>query len=1560
MVNCYPSKYHYCYTYVLAAILACWSLIARANERDSLQRPQPVIPAISANNFSETRSFPEIDRQLATQMLPAPANGLFTAAYLDSTNQPDPVTNGYREQARAEFLKINQNNRYVDALTPDDLNELPIGLSKKVNNTKVEIAISNAIFHPTYAELTVYARVEIPQNPKEIFFGLKGLKLSYSGGIVGDAKLVLLGNVPIPINGGTAAVTLKGAMDMQTGQGLDLTYVTMDCNGFKELGITAEIKFPRTMLVPLKSDGERNMDSTAYVKADFHTIASDWNDILVELNLPAFEIAPLKGVGFHIKNAVFDFSDIRNSPNVVYPKGYEDKYMPAEDPNLWRGVYADEIEVTLPKQFMRRQESGKRVSFGAHNMIIDSHGFTGSFFGNNILPDGTAAGWRFSVDRFNIDLEANHLVGAGFQGMVGLPIAEAPLGYTAIVTADNEYILKLNTIDTMRFNVWKARAELEPNSWVQLKLASGKFEPEAMLHGRLIIAASTKQDDKGKPVAVFKGIIFKDLHLETKPPYLTTSYFGYKEENTVSNFPVSITEIALKAMNGEASLTFGVRVNLMEKNFAGDTKIIIVGKFDEKEGIQTWKYDKLKLEEIHINAKVSKALTIAGTLKIYEDDATYGDAISGEVKANFMEDKVKVEARAMFGSKDFRYWYVDAKASFKPGIPIVPPVNLTGFGGGAYYRMKKLAPDVLAAPSPTGINYVPDEKTGLGIKAAVLFNISEDKVVNGEASFEVAFNTSGGINFIGYYGYASILNVLPNLEGDINGYLGKQFGKLAAEEQKLAAEMGDAGEKMMAMKVSNPSMAAEKIAGDDYKAGESGLSAYVGMQYDFTTSTFHANFDLYVNIAGGIMTGNASGNRAGWAVIHVSPDEWYFHMGTPTNRLGIKLAVAGISVKTTSYLMVGDKIPGSPPPPQEVADILGMELSELDYMRDLNALGDGRGFAFGSSLSVETGDITFLILYANLKAGLGFDIMLKDYGDAHCAGKSEKIGMDGWYANGQAYAYLQGEVGVKVNLKFIKARIPIISGSAAMLMQAKLPNPTWMKGYMAVNFRVLGGLVSGNIRMKVNIGDECEIVTGALSPVDVKIISSVTPAKNATDVDVFSAPQAAFNMKIGQPFDVDDDNGTKTYRAKLLTFVVRDNGAIIPGKLVWNSNNDAVSFYSNEVLPPKKTLEAMVKVTFEERVNGNWQTVYMDGQQSEEMEIVSFTTSTAPDYIPLTNIAYSYPVVGQRNFYREEYGKGMINLSRGQAYLFDGRWRYEIRFANANGGIIKADMQYDSVSQILSYNTPALNASTQYQFDVIAVPPGASSTDTVVAYQKTDAGDDGSYTVANNQAQRVSRGDVMKSLLNYGLRTSQFRTFADKINSLHRVDALAANVVTDAIRLIADVGEYEGFEVAELTGNGYSGYNPLVNVEAVMDDAYFNDDINPLLYRGYPVEQDMLITNRNPNELGLVPSKAFVIMPTYLAEANTGNVTGWVKTRLPYQYDLPLIYKLDFLDLQYKAVNKFLDTPDMQRFAYLISGHFPYIRYGTYKVKYQYVLPDGTRTSNAVFDYQNPLKTRGY
>ena len=52
------------------------------------------------------------------------------------------------------------------------------------------------------------------------------MKLSHQGGIIGDANLVLLGDLNIPFNAGKWMLTLKGGFDYKTGETQNLTYVT--------------------------------------------------------------------------------------------------------------------------------------------------------------------------------------------------------------------------------------------------------------------------------------------------------------------------------------------------------------------------------------------------------------------------------------------------------------------------------------------------------------------------------------------------------------------------------------------------------------------------------------------------------------------------------------------------------------------------------------------------------------------------------------------------------------------------------------------------------------------------------------------------------------------------------------------------------------------------------------------------------------------------------------------------------------------------------------------------------------------------------------------------------------------------------------------------------------------------------------------------------------------------------------------------------------------------------------------------------------------------------------
>ncbi|MBV4357202.1 hypothetical protein [Pinibacter aurantiacus] len=1466
--------------------------------------------------------------------------------------------------------KVEQMDRWLETIQPDDLNELPIGLKKTISNVTYKLAVSSAIFYETYAELTVYAKVEIPQNPKQLFFGISGLKLSYKGGIIGDAKLVLLGNVPININGGNSQVVLKGGLNMKNGQAMDdLTFITMDCNGFKEMGLAADVVFPRSLLLPCNNNGDVLQDATQKVKGSFKTIVSDWNDILVGISLPKFQVNGLDGVVFTLTNAVFDFSDTRNSSTIQFPEGYELRHMSYPSPSMWRGVYVQTIDVMLPKAFKRK--SGERVSFGANNLIIDNNGVSGVFYGKNIIPfsDGSASGWRFSVDEFNLGIEANQLVAAGFKGSIGLPVADKDsLKYEAVITQDNKYWLTVSPQKKMDFQFLQAKCELDSNSYVKLLVDNGEFLPEANLYGRLTINASAK-GDTSKSIANFKGVTFRGMRLRTKAPYFAVDYFGYEGEVKVANFPVSIENIALTANNTHADLAFGLNVTLHDDAFKAKTRLTIGCDFEvqqsdgKQQGYHHWKLGKVGLESIKIdNAKIG-SLTLNGEAHFFDDDPTYGTGFGGGINATFTSINVEVQVRAIFGHmKDYRYWFVDGLAQWSPGIPVVGPIMINGFAGGAYYHMAKMNP--FAGISKNLMpEYKPDNTLGLGIKAGVLFCISSPEVVNARAEFEVAFNNNGGINYVGFFGNADIMKgAIDQVAGELEqakqvfaGVSQKDAETANLSDEQKAAKIAEEQQQ----KVSNPKEAAAQvpipcsIGGPNFK----GLSAYVGMFYDFKNKTFQSNFDLYLNVAN-VLTGVGENYCAGWSEMYFSPAEWHVYMGTPNKPIGIQFGLGGFNLRTESYFMMGSKIPGSPPPPQEVADILGVSMQQLDYMRDLNALGDGRGFATGTRLSVQTGDLTFLILYANFKAGLGFDIMLKQYKDAHCEGSSDPIGINGWYGNAQAYVFLQGELGVKVNLKFIKFRFPIIQGAAAALLQAKLPNPSWFQGYLGVKFNLLGGLVKGNMNFKLKIGNECKIVNdaGKEAVVGMAVISDITP-KDTVNTDVFTAPQVAFNFAIDRDIPIQDETGNKTFRVQLDQFDLASNGKTIPGKIQWNSNKDVATFYSTEVLPSNATVKATVKVSFKELKNGSWQTVYTDGVKEEESKVLSFITGTAPETIPLNNIEYSWPVVDQKNFYREETSTGYVQLKRGQTYLFNvPGYRQDLSFVPSNGDQpVVIPFQYDSAKCRLSFNVNKLKGDLAYQLLLTNAP---SSQKTVTNQQtQTTSVDDSGLEVTSNKASDVARTDIAKTILQYGFQSSHFAKFRERMDNMSLAGTKSRRISSDVVNFMQGATGAGAFDLAELKGTDYTGGQPLIQpIAAIMNELYFNNQIQPLIYAGLPYG-DINISDRDTTEWGAIPLRALPVSLNYQYLIEQGNYDDpQVTTWLPYIYDLPAAYKADFTDLQSQVVNRYLGTPQQKVYEKLINGYYPFINEGDYNVNYQFVLPGGVSGSSKIIPYHNAIK----
>lgn len=1476
------------------------------------------------------------------------------------------------KSAQDAFARMDAKDAYTDNLNHVDMNMLPSGFKQTINNMEVTVAVSGAEFYPEYTSLEAFLRVVIPgEKGKTLFLGAKDIKLSLGGDIIGDAKLVLLEDLDIPMSGENIILRLKGGFNKKTGQSTDLTYASIDCKGLEAIGLSAEVELSHKLCYPVDAKGDTIPG--AKVVGRFQTEIENWNDIVASVSFPSFALNGLKDFIWTLDDVVFDYSDLKNAPNFSFPAGYESQYIVPGQSNLWRGIYARELSVGLPAQFAK--EDQKRVKISARDLLIDDNGVTGKFGVENILSldEGNASGWAFSVDYLALELMASRLEGFIFNGALQLPISEkTKLAYNGFMNGDDQYVLQIASLDTISFDMLHATAELDPNSYVEFKSDKGKFKPEAMLHGRMGIYVelgdqnnTTAQVDSTatkKSLTEFKGVEFRSLHLKSEAPYLSVEYLGYKGEAKLMNFPISVKDIAMKTSMHEASLVFDIDLNL--GTFKGGTLIEIIGRMDEGR-LQRWKYSNTEISKIKIEASLAEVFTLSGELDILKNDPIYGDGFGGKLSAKFTERSplkgLDVTMRGMFGYTDFRYWFVDGIADIGgDGIPIGLGINLTGFGGGITYKMKPggLESNGSNILSATSMTYVLNESSSMGIKASVTFAVPKKETAHGEACFELSFNNKGGLSYAGFYGYAQFVGTIPGLE-DFQKKVSDKYQKLVDAEEKFIGNNKALADKLEKYKQYNPNDAAKAMMPSSTdNLGKAGFTAALGIQFNFAESSFHATFDLYVNAIGGLIKGTASNNRAGYAVLHIDPKDWYMYMGTPTDRIGLKMGIGKIlSVETGSYLMLGSKIPEAPSVPPQLASILGYSPNDLNYMKNLDQIGDGKGFAFGSSLSVNTGDLTFLILYANYSAGLGFDIMLKYYQDAQCKGHTGAIGINGWYANGQAYAYMHGELGVKINLWFMKAKIPIFTADIGALMQDKLPNPSSFKAYLAVKAKVLG-LVSVNCPFKISIGDECELVIPGGSPLDMLMISDLSPTDKSNEVSVFTAPQATFSMAVGKAFEVQDDEGEKTYRIQLKDFILND-GQNIVGKLRWNSDKDVVSFYSHEILSPEKDITATVNVVFEEFKNGKWNQVYTGGLEAVESKKITFKTGNAPKDIPLENIVYLYPVVAQQYFLNGESDKGYIQLEFGQKYLFPTELKNQVLVEDATGNKQYVDFRYNESLRRIDFSMPKTSTQSNYKLQIASLSKdgGASGITSVTPESLLDDEEDGNISVDNKKASAETRTDIGAILLTYDFKTSAYNTFKQKVESIDKLKPIASVITSDVLMFGYSTTNMEPFDIAELTGTQHTNDKALVDVAATLDDYFYKEKIHPLIYKDYPVNGEIYVTRKDAEQIGVPPIKALPIRTQYLNRLEENDYTGFVKQYFPYQYNLPAAYKEDFIDLQHQVINRYYNNGQGgDAYKRFLNGHYPFISSEYYKIKMQYVMPGDVMGTSAIFDFYNFVK----
>lgn len=638
----------------------------------------------------------------------------------------------------------------IDLLTGGDLVKMPIYKTQTIGQTEVTIVFNSATIHPQYAEIQVFARIELPHKdfegqPVVLFFGANNIFFSQEKGIIRgnlelladfafkigeeDPKAGIWLSKAIPGNlisdGGTENFLLDDEY-AYTG-----TYINFDCEGFKEMGIGGRVYFSRDWVKPTDEFGvplevPNDIKSpTPRTWGEFQFTAQDWNDILVSVDiLDPFVLTKWEDMSFHLRHAHLDLSSYRNPPNIPY----------AIEPNIWEGVYIDTIAITLPKPFKRVKESYKdvgdppadgnhplpereRIRVSATHLLMDETGVSGQFAIDGQVPligGAIMAGeWGWSLDHIGITLIQSDITKFEFGGQLGVPLLskDGPLSYTGKFDFTlHQYSFTAGGIgEKATIPVWNAAQIVMVNeAELEVTVVENEFDA-ALTFPDLALVLGTEKDYanslKGSKVKL-PGIKFTDLRLATSQPYVSYGSINVQTgDSKLMEFPFNLSayKMVTPPDNPEQlNFEFTLDLNLMGQNETGveakgDLKLIGDYKRDIN-GARHWEYRTLEFVGARVTVSLSQVWA-QGTLCLFEEDEIYGDGFYANVHAKIIGDNLhepskkgmfNLDMMAVFGSTSgYRYFMVDGFVGGDAiSVPLFGPFYLDGFGGGVFHNMK--------------------------------------------------------------------------------------------------------------------------------------------------------------------------------------------------------------------------------------------------------------------------------------------------------------------------------------------------------------------------------------------------------------------------------------------------------------------------------------------------------------------------------------------------------------------------------------------------------------------------------------------------------------------------------------------------------------------------------------------------------------------------------------------------------------------------------------------------------------------------------------------------------
>jgi hypothetical protein len=1300
---------------------------------------------------------------------------------------------GYADTLSTEEKKVIAKTNYVkdnglltSLLSPGDVGTLPIGIVKEINGRAYIVAVDSARITPQGGFFSAYMAVQIPGTERKLAFKAENVGFSPNGvKFSNSTRLRLVSPVTIKIS---------NHVDLYLPADGTVNYIEWDCNGFKSIKLGGTFIFDNTIFQP-----DKPVTSLNDVRASFTVEATDLHNVVASLtSFTPFKVKGLGDVGFSVTNATVDMSDFANPASFNHPPEYTQTF--GSDINLWRGFYLQNLTVRLPKDL--KSKNGP-VTLTANNIIIDDMGVTGSFGGTNLLSlnNGSAEGWAFSIDEAHVDLLFSHVNGAGLKGDLQIPfLGTGSMGYEASIqqrNGDLDYLFAVSTNTAATYNMpLGAKLTLAAGSSVKLEKTNGVITAGALLNGSVTVEKDELQ---------VAGISFNNLELTSRSPYILRGSFALSgnSQGRSSKFPISVSNVGLDFAAGQATLKATVKLNFMnssDRGFSGETTIKLKAGVEETSSEpqpgyvvkdQRWVFQGISVERIAIQANMG-GFQLNGMIDIFKDHPKFGNGFRGNIAFKVKPMREWFRVNAYFGSKndgsgDYRYWQLNVCVPIK--IPIVPQVlTITSITGGVGYHMNKVqqTPNFYAMSTlvnnstqdtspealdrwPADFDYEPDQNAGLGIMFGATAELVKDNILYADVRLEILFTPSWGLRRV-------------QLTGGAYFFKGKD----------------------------------NAVAGTYLTEGQASTApiyAHMNLLYDNDNGVFHASIKTYLKFAS--IKGTGPNNLVGEVVFHVDNNDWYLYIGRPSQMLG--LSFVGI-LDINAYLMIGSKLENMPPPPQILLNILG----NPNLYQGINpyTMAVGGGFGFGArfqaglpKIGPKHPDGLYWLgpFYAGVQVGAGFDVMLTKLTAPPCAGMSS-WGMHGWYAMGQVYAYLQARVGIKAFGK----RFDIIYVAAGALLQGGFPSPTYMKGYVAGRYRILGGLIKGSVRFTFTVGDDCTPTgaTGEAEDQEVPIIQSFNPAENSDSVSVFVKPRVSFNAQLDREINMSDEI-PDLIRIKLDKLQILKGTDTVVATRVFGEENDVVTLYPT-MLQPLTEYKIKAKIAWEIKDSSNiWKPYLVNGVQKTEEKIVTFKTGAPPRKILVDDIKSAYPIPTQLNFHQGQLGgNGFIQLKGPMDDVFNtenGTYNFKVKFYDGSAVPLETTATYDAANYKVTFTVPQLTNGNTVRMKIFK-------------------------SLINDPT-----GDNSFVIFSTGFRVSLFNTIEDKLATIDNNTEDLVNIASGNVSVIGKrTNSFEQFDKFELFGFGDSGVaKPMLFTEAIHTGDWFYNNTKPLLYDDYPTNMNV-------------------------------------------------------------------------------------------------------------------------